>query len=91
MVEKMDPVHCSSPVEFMGPAIPGYNDILPLSTDEFDCLYYLVLIRSVQSALIGMNSFRSLIGTSISSQLYIVLICCSEPRIWKSLFFSVRL
>lgn len=59
MVENMDPVHCSSPVEFSGPAIQGYHSILPLSVDEFDCLYHIVLTRSVQSALLGMNSFRS--------------------------------
>ena len=59
MVENMDPVHCSSPVEFVGPVIQGYSNILPLSADEFDCLYYIVLTRSVQSALLGMNCFRS--------------------------------
>lgn len=94
MVENVDPVHCSSPVKFVGPVIQGYHSILPLSADEFDCLYYMVLARSVQSSLLGMNSFRSepwntYILTTIDKAWVIADMLLSTPkeevdRIWKT-------
>lgn len=59
MFENLNPVHCSSTVEFVGPLIHGYNSILPLDPDEFDSLYYLVLARCVQSAVMGEYSFKA--------------------------------
>ena len=44
---------CSNIVEFVGPLISGYHSVLPLSEEELDCLYYLVLARS---CLIALNS-----------------------------------
>ena len=59
MLENLEPVTCSSVIEFVGPLISGYNSILPLSTDEFNVLYYLVLARCVQSAIIGAVAFKA--------------------------------
>jgi len=58
MMENMDPVHCSSAVEFVAPLIEGYCRVRPITTAEFDCLYYLVLARCVQSALNGEHAFK---------------------------------
>ena len=58
MFENMRPLHCSSVIEFVGPIISGYNSVLPLTQDELDSLYYLVLARSCQTALNGMRSFK---------------------------------
>ena len=59
MVENLKPVHCCSVVEFVGPLIGGYHRILPLSADEFDSLYHLVLARCVQSAVMGTHNFKA--------------------------------
>jgi len=58
MIQNMDPVHCSSAVEFVVPLIHGYHSVRPITTAEFDCLYYLVLARCVQSALNGEHAFK---------------------------------
>lgn len=58
MQENMHPVHCSSSVEFVGPLISAYNTIFPLTAEELDSLYYLVLARCCQTALNGMRSFK---------------------------------
>lgn len=49
---------CSSVIDFVGPMIQGYHSILPLSVEEFESLYYLVLARCVQSAIMGAHSFK---------------------------------
>lgn len=59
MLENVNPFHCSNVVEFVGPLIQGYHSILPLSANEFDSLYYLVLARCVQSAIMGAHSFKA--------------------------------
>ena len=56
MLENMD---SPSVVEFVGPVIRGYHSILPVSTDEFDCLFYIVLGRCIQSAVNGEHSFKA--------------------------------
>lgn len=53
MMYNLRPVTCSSSVELVGPLISGYNNILPLSEEEMDCLYYLVLARCCLS---GVNA-----------------------------------
>ena len=94
MQENMKPVNCSSPVEFVGPYISAYNTVLPLSTDELDCLYYLVLARCCQTALNGTLSFKVepwntyLLTTPHKSWLLIEeLLSCQKDevdRIWKN-------
>ena len=59
MLENPNPVRCSSVVEFVGPLIAGYNSILPISSEEFDCLYYLVLARCIQSAVLGLHAHKA--------------------------------
>lgn len=59
MMENLKPVICSSAVEFVGPLIRGYNSILPLSKEEFDSLYYLVLARCCHSAINGALQFKA--------------------------------
>ena len=59
MLENLEPVTCSSVIEFVGPLISGYNSILPLSTDEFDVLYYLVLTRCLQAAVMGEIAYKA--------------------------------
>lgn len=58
MQENLQPVYCSSAVEFVGPMIRAYNTVLPLSAEELDCLYYLVLARCCQTALNGIRSHK---------------------------------
>ena len=59
MLENINPVYCSNAIEFVGPVIQGYNQILPITADEFDSLYYLALLRCVQSAVVGTHSFKA--------------------------------
>ncbi len=48
-----------SAIEFVGPVIRGYHSILPLSADELDSLYYIVLARLVQSGILGLHNFKA--------------------------------
>ena len=59
MLENLDPSTSPNVVEFVGPIIRGYHSILPLSTDEFDSLYYLVLARCIQSAVNAALAFKA--------------------------------
>ena len=59
ITENMNPFHCSSAIEFVGPVIQGYHAVSPLTPDEFDSLYYLALARCVQSAVIGAHAFKA--------------------------------
>lgn len=43
-------------VELAGPLIGSYNHVLPLTADEFDSLYYLVLARCVFLAVLGAQN-----------------------------------
>lgn len=58
MQENLHPVTCSSAIELVGPMIKAYNNILPLSAEELDCLYYLVLARCCQTALNGIRAHK---------------------------------
>ncbi len=58
MQENLEPVHCSNAMEFVGPLISAYNSVLPLSAEELDCLYYLVLARCCQTALNGTRAHK---------------------------------
>lgn len=58
MLDNPTPVHCSNVVEFVGPLIGAYNNILPLTAEELDSLYYLVLARCCQTALNGLRSHK---------------------------------
>lgn len=49
----------SSVVEFVGPVIGGYHSVLPLTTGEFNSLYYLALTRCLQSAINGERAFKT--------------------------------
>jgi Ser/Thr protein kinase RdoA (MazF antagonist) len=59
MMENMNPYHCSNAIEFVGPLIQGYDSVLPLNSDEFDSLYYLVLARCIQTAVLGAHCFKA--------------------------------
>lgn len=54
----LDNLACYDVVEFVGPLIGAYNDVMPLSTEEFECLYYLVLARCCQTALNGIRAHK---------------------------------
>ena len=58
MMENLRPVTCSNMVEFVSPLISGYSSVMPLSEEEQDSLYYLVLARCCQSAMNGEISFK---------------------------------
>ena len=58
MIENLRPVTCSNVVEFVSPLISGYSSVMPLSEEEQDSLYYLVLARCCQSAMNGEISFK---------------------------------
>ncbi len=58
MESNLKPLHCSSVIEFVGPIISGYNSVLPLTQDELDSLYYLVLARSLQIVVNGERDFK---------------------------------
>ena len=57
-IENLRPVTCSNIVEFVSPLISGYSSVMPLSEEEQDSLYYLVLARCCQSAMNGEISFK---------------------------------
>lgn len=59
MLENSSPVTSSSAAELVAPVIHGYNSVLPLTNEEFDSLYYLALVRCLQSALNGELAFRA--------------------------------
>jgi Ser/Thr protein kinase RdoA (MazF antagonist) len=59
MMENLHPITCSSVVEFVGPMIGAYHSVLPLSAEEVDVLYYLVLARCCQVAINSMRSFAA--------------------------------
>ena len=58
MLENLELQNGMSPVEFVGPILRGYTDAFPLSREELDCLYYIVMARCCQSALNGTYSFK---------------------------------
>ena len=58
MTENLDLKNGTSPIEFVGPILRGYTDAFPLSKEEIDCLYYIVMARCCQSGLNGALSFK---------------------------------
>lgn len=58
MQENLTPAHCSNAVEFVGPLVGAYNSVLPLTAEELDSLYYLVLARCCQTALNGIRAHK---------------------------------
>ena len=58
MAENLTPITCSNCFEFVRPMIDGYTSVLPLTKDELDCLYYLVLARCCQSAVNGEICYK---------------------------------
>lgn len=58
MQENTTPIYCTNAVEFVGPLIGAYNKVLPLTPEELDSLYYLVLARCCQTALNGIRSHK---------------------------------
>ena len=58
LTENLELTNGSSPVEFVGPVLRGYTDAFPLSREELNCLYYIVMARCCQSALNGTYSFK---------------------------------
>ena len=59
MVYNLKPVTCSNSVELVGPIISGYNSVLPLSEEELDCLYYLVLARCCITGVNGEICYKA--------------------------------
>ena len=58
MTENLDLKNGMSPIEFVGPMLHGFVDVLPLSNEELDCLYYIAMARCCQSALNGAHCFK---------------------------------
>ena len=46
---------CTNPLEYTEPAVSGYLSNYKLNKEEFDCLYYLVVICLSQMFLEGLN------------------------------------
>lgn len=60
----MENLNCSNVVDLVGPVIQGYHGVFPRSEEEFDLLYYLVLARCVQTAIMGAHCFKAEPGNS---------------------------
>ena len=58
MTENLDLENGMSPIEFVSPTLRGYTDAFPLSNEEMNCLYYIVMARCCQSGLVGMLTFK---------------------------------
>ena len=52
MVENENPLQLSCPM------LSGYLQAFPMSEEELDCLYYCVLARLCQSAVVGEHKFK---------------------------------
>ncbi len=52
MVENENPLQLSCPM------LSGYLQTFPMSEEELDCLYYCVLARLCQSAVVGEHKFK---------------------------------
>ena len=59
MIENLNPVGYSNPVEFARPMVSGYIQKFPLLPEEVGSLYYLVLGRCCQSAVMGEVSYKA--------------------------------
>ena len=59
MFENLNPIGYASPVEFVGPMVNGYVHDFPLNPEEVSSLYYLVLGRCCQSAVLGEVCYKA--------------------------------
>ena len=59
MLENLNPICCSSPIEFVNPILNGYLHTFPLTSEEVSSLYYLVLGRCCQSAVMCGISYKA--------------------------------
>lgn len=59
MMENLSPSGYASPVEFVAQIVSGYVSVFPLSSEERQSLYYLVLARCCQSAVFGELNFKA--------------------------------
>ncbi len=59
MLENLNPIDYPCPVEFVCTLLQGYLQVFPLSKDEISCLYYLVLGRCCQSAVLGEIAYKA--------------------------------
>lgn len=59
MIENLNPIDGLSPVELVCPMLQGYLEVFPLSSEEISCLYYLVLSRCCQSAVLGEIGYKA--------------------------------
>ena len=51
-------VENENPLQLSRPMLSGYLQAFPMSEEELDCLYYCVLARLCQSAMVGEYKFR---------------------------------
>ncbi len=51
-------VQNANPLQLSCPMLSGYLQAFPMSEEELDCLYYCVLARLCQSAMIGEHKFK---------------------------------
>ncbi len=59
MMENLNPIDGSSPVEFVCPLLQSYLEFFPLSSEEISCLDNLVLGRCCQSAVLGEIGYKA--------------------------------
>lgn len=59
MLANLKPIGYPSPVEFVSELLRGYLKEVPISKEEIDCLFYLVLGRCCQSAVLGEISYKA--------------------------------
>ena len=59
MLENLDPSSCPNVAEFVGPILRGYTNAYPITQEEFDSLYYIIMARCVQSAVNGEHLFKA--------------------------------
>ncbi len=59
MMENLNPIDGSSPVEFVCPLLQSYLEFFPLSSEEISCLYNLVLGRCCQTAVLGEIAYKA--------------------------------
>ena len=58
MMENLNLRNGMNPIEFVAPILHGYTNALPLSDEELDCLYYIIMARCYQSAINGAYRFK---------------------------------
>lgn len=99
MFENLNPIDNSSPVEFICPLLEGYLNVFPLSSEEIDCLYYLVLGRCCQTAVLGEITYKAepwnkylMITPEKAYKLMDILLAMSKDsvdKIWSKTFLKI--